>query len=91
MFSTFAFVLGHFTANLLEWARHLENPVLVWAVKLLYWVTPNFSLFNIKENLDAIGATVTAGGVFVWPLVYAACYGALILSLALWRYERKDF
>ena len=91
MFSTFAFGLGHFTTNLLEWDEHLANPGLAAAVKVLYWITPNFSLFNLKENLDQSGANVFLGGVFFWPLAYAACYGALLLSLALWRYERKDF
>jgi ABC-type transport system involved in multi-copper enzyme maturation permease subunit len=91
MFSTFAFALGHFTANLLEWTQHLDNPVLVWAVKVLYWVTPNFGLFNIQDSLDQVGGGLHIGGVFLWPLAYACCYGALILSLALWRYELKDF
>ncbi|HTB23560.1 MAG TPA: ABC transporter permease subunit [bacterium] len=91
MFATFTFALGHFTGNLLEWTMQLDNPVLIWAVKLLYWITPNFSLFNIKENLDQVGSSLQFSGVFLWPLVYGLCYGALILFLSLWRYELKDF
>jgi len=91
MFATFAFAMGHFTSNLLEWTQHLENPALVWAVKLLYWLVPNFSLFDIEGSLGTVGAGLHLAGVFVWPLVYACAYGALILSLALWRYELKDF
>lgn len=91
MFATFAFSLGHFTTNLLEWVQRLENPVLIWSVKLMYWVVPNFSLFNVKENLEKINGSLFLSGVFLWPLAYAACYGSLILFLALWRYELKDF
>lgn len=91
MFSTFAFGLGHCTYNLVEWSRHLEQPGLVVAVRLLYWVTPNFALFNLGQNLDQVSGGLLIGGVFAWPLAYAFFYGALVLLLALWRYELKDF
>jgi ABC-type transport system involved in multi-copper enzyme maturation permease subunit len=91
MFSTFTWGLGHFTTNLVEWTQRLDDGFVRAAVKLLYWVVPNFSLFNIKENLDRIGADPSLAGVFAWPLAYGALYGGLLLGLALWRYERKEF
>lgn len=91
MFATFAWSLGHFTTNLVEWTQRLEDSPVRAAVRLLYWVTPNFSLFNLKEALDQIGSSLTVGGIFGWPLLYGASYGGLLLGLALWRYERKEF
>lgn len=91
MFSTFAWALGHFTANLVEWSQRLHSAGVKAAVKALYWITPNFSLFNLKENLEKVGASVSLQGVFVWPVAYAVLYGGFLLTLALWRYERKDF
>ncbi len=91
MFATSAFALGHFTYNLLEWARHLDRPGLILGVELLYWVTPNFSLFNLKESLDQVSALGFYGAVYLLPVAYALCYGGLLLFLALWRYELKDF
>ena len=92
MFATFAYVLGHFTTNLLEWVGRLHQPLLKGAVELLYWVTPNFSLFNLNEHLAEAGAAGTGGAAtYLWPVAYALCYGALVVGLALWRYERKDF
>jgi Cu-processing system permease protein len=91
MFATFAFALGHFTANLLEWVQRLDQPGLRWAVRALFWVTPNFSLFNLRENLGQVDAGAGFAAIYLWPLAYACCYGAVVLGLALWRYERKDF
>jgi ABC-type transport system involved in multi-copper enzyme maturation permease subunit len=91
MFSTFAWTLGHFTANLEEWSQRLPSGVARAAVRMLYWLTPNFSLFNLKENLEKVGSSFSLQGIFVWPLLYALLYGACLLTLALWRYERKDF
>lgn len=91
MFSSFAWALGHFTTNLLEWTQRLESQGLRLGVRVLYWITPNFSLFNLKENLDHIGSSLTLGGVFGWPLAYGLLYGGLLLGIALWRYGRKEF
>ncbi|MGH7441551.1 MAG: ABC transporter permease subunit [bacterium] len=91
MFATFAFGLGHFTYNLLEWAHQLKQGGLILAVRALYWITPNFSLFNLKESLNQVSALGFDAGVYLLPLAYAACYGGLLLFLAVWRYERKDF
>ena len=92
MFATFAFALGHFTTNLLEWVQRLDQPALRWAVQLLFWVTPNFSLFNLPERLASAGGDGSGGAqAYLWPVAYAFCYGSAVLGLALWRYEHKDF
>ncbi len=91
VFTTFTFALGHFTTNLLEWVQRLDNDFLKWGVKLLYWIVPNFSLFNLKENLNKISATLTFGGVYLWPLAYALLYGGIMFGIAVWSYERKEF
>jgi ABC-type transport system involved in multi-copper enzyme maturation permease subunit len=91
MFATFAWALGHFTTNLVEWTQRLDRGTVRGAVRLLYWVTPNFSLFNLKDSLDQIGSSLTVGGIFGWPLLYGTLYGGLLLGLALWRYDRKEF
>jgi ABC-type transport system involved in multi-copper enzyme maturation permease subunit len=91
MFSTFAWALGHFTANLVEWTERLPEGGVKLAVRLLYWVTPNFSLFNLSDSLEKVGSSFSMGDVFLWPLAYAVLYGGGLLGLALWRYEQKDF
>lgn len=91
VFTTFTFALGHFTTNLLEWVERLQAPALKAMVKALYWIIPNFTLFNLKENLNKIGATLNFGGVYAWPLLYALAYGGVMFALSVWSYERKEF
>lgn len=91
MFSTFAWALGHFTTNLVEWTQRLKAGLVRDAVGVLFWVTPNFSLFNLKEHLDQVGSSLSLSGVFGWPLAYLCLYGGLLMGLGLWRYENKEF
>lgn len=91
VFTTFAFALGHFTTNLLDWVQRLDNEALKWGVKVLYWVLPNFSLFNLKENLGKISVLISFGGVYYWPVAYALLYGGIMFGIAVWSYERKEF
>ena len=60
-------------------------------VRVLYWVLPNFSLFNLKENLGRIGAVPAFSAVFLWPLAYGLLYGGMMFALAKWSYDRKEF
>ena len=91
MFASFAFGLGHFTTNLLEWVERLRNPLATALVRALYYVVPNFSVFNLKDNLEKVGSSLSFSGVFLWPLAYAATYGTAVLLLSLWRHERKEY
>jgi hypothetical protein len=54
VYASFTFFLGHFTTNLLEWVQRMQQPLLSALVKGLYYLVPNFSLFNLKDNLAAI-------------------------------------
>jgi Cu-processing system permease protein len=53
-YASFAFLLGHFTTNFFEWAKRMQDPVVEQVVRFLYFLTPNFSLFNLKDNGMAI-------------------------------------
>ncbi len=91
VFTTFAFTLGHFTTNLLEWVQRLDNPAVKGLVRVLFWVLPNFSLFNLKENLGRIDVAARMDTVFLWPLGYGLLYGGIMFALAVWSYEHKEF
>jgi ABC-type transport system involved in multi-copper enzyme maturation permease subunit len=54
VYASFTFFIGHFTTNLLEWVGRMDQPALAKLVKVLYYFIPNFSLFNLKENLVAV-------------------------------------
>ena len=54
VYASFTFALGHFTTNFFEWAKRMQQPLVEELVRFLYYVTPNFSLFNLKDNMTAI-------------------------------------
>jgi len=92
VFATFAYGLGSFTTNLLEWVSRMDKPLLKAAVQALYFVMPNFSLFNLRENLAGLLPGAELGwGPYLWPLAYGSLYGGFILSLSIWRYARKEY
>lgn len=110
-YASFTFFLGHFTTNFFEWAKRMQQPLVEQVVRWLYYITPNFSLFNLKDNQTAIRllwygdkadryamdmpSTILVGandpGSYLWPLAYLLTYGSLVLVLALWRYEHKEY
>ena len=91
VYACFAFGIGHFTSNLLDWVKRMDRPVLEVMVKVLYVVMPNFGVFNLKDNLDALNPSSLQWGVLLWPLAYALSYGGALLTISLWRYERKEY
>jgi hypothetical protein len=111
VYASFVFGIGHFTTNLLEWVNRLDQPLLRKLITGLYYLVPNFSLFNLKDNVTAIQLLLQGSSAdyfamggqssilvgspsaapYVWPLLYLLSYGSLLLLLALWRYERKEY
>ncbi len=92
VFSTFAYGMGSFTTNLLEWVSRMDKPLLKSAVQGLYFIMPNFSLFNLRENIAGLLPGAELGwGPYLWPLLYGVFYGGFVLSLSIWRYARKEY
>jgi ABC-type transport system involved in multi-copper enzyme maturation permease subunit len=54
VYSSFVFFIGHFTTNMFEWAKRMQEPAVEMVVRALYYISPNFSLFNLKDNMTAI-------------------------------------
>ena len=90
-YAAFAFMLGHFTSNLLDWIRTMENPVLEKIVYVLYCLVPNFELFNLKDNLHLTAEQMLVPEILGWPLVYLLCYGGAVAIISLRLYERKEY
>jgi ABC-type transport system involved in multi-copper enzyme maturation permease subunit len=91
VYASFAFGIGHFTSNLLDWVKRMDKPGLEAMVKVLYVLMPNFGLFNLRDNLDALNLASLSPSVLLWPLAYAAAYGGALLAISLWLYERKEY
>lgn len=82
-------VIGHFNADLKNFQSVVDSPAAAWLAHGLYYVLPNFSAFDIKQQV------VYAHPVPVAYLASTALYGAvyigflLVASVAV--FSRRDF
>lgn len=64
------------------------GPALLWLVKGVYYLIPNFTAFDLK--LQAIyGLPLPAGGLAL-TVLYFLVYTSILLSLAVWTFSRRQ-
>ena len=83
------FVVGHFSADLRNFQNVVESPAAGRLAAALYWVLPNLAQFDIKAQV-VHGQAVPAGYVAL-ALAYAAAYIALLLTISVLVFSRRDF
>ena len=67
---------------------HQANHVLTHAVRFIYTVLPNFSIFNISSEA-AYKVNISSGDIF-YRIVYGICYTALLFIISSLIFQRKD-
>ena len=85
----FVFIIGHFSASLKDFAENLGSASAQFFFNFLYYFLPNFSLFGFITN-SAHGdfpATSLIGGA----IVYAVIYSAIMISVAILIFSRRNF
>jgi Cu-processing system permease protein len=83
------FVVGHFSADLRNFEAAVESPIAGRIARALYWVLPNLAQFDVKANV-VHGRHVPFGYV-VLAIAYAATYIALLLTISVAVFSRRDF
>ena len=87
-FTISIFLIGHLADDIWLYGSQAENVSVQTMARTLYWVLPNFELFNIRE------AAVHHREVpweRVWgAVVYGLAYTSVVLSLAIGIFNRKD-
>jgi ABC-type transport system involved in multi-copper enzyme maturation permease subunit len=87
---TFAlFIVGHFSSDLRNFDQAVDSPAAVRVARALYWVLPNLAQFDVKSAV-VHGQPVPVGYLAV-ATAYAAVYIALLLTLAMYVFSRRDF
>lgn len=87
---TFAvYVAGHLAWSLPLLREKLPQGFGRLACDLVYWVMPNFDRLDVK--LQAVHGIPLADGQLLWGVLYGASYGLVVLALACWSFERKEF
>ncbi len=64
------------------------SPLAFKLVQLAYYLLPNFAAFDFKVHA-VYALTLSLSDIF-FPLLYALTYGALLLGLAVWAFNRRQ-
>ena len=82
-------VIGHFNADLRHFETVVDSKPAVYLARGLYYVLPNFSVFDVKAQV-VHGLPIDAASVALGAL-YGGVYIALLLVAAAVVFERRNF
>jgi ABC-type transport system involved in multi-copper enzyme maturation permease subunit len=83
------FIVGHFSADLRNFDQVVSSPMAARLARGLYWVLPNLAQFDVKSQV-VHGQVVPVGYLLVTG-GYAALYIAMLLSISMYVFSRRDF
>jgi ABC-type transport system involved in multi-copper enzyme maturation permease subunit len=83
------FIVGHFSTDLRNFDQVLDSRAAVQLARALYWVLPNLAQFDVKGQV--VHGQHVAAGYMVMTTAYAALYTAMLLTIAMFVFSRRDF
>jgi len=83
------FIVGHFSTDLRNFDQVLDSPAAVAVARGVYWVLPNLSQFDVKAQV--VHGQLVPIGYLALTTAYAALYTAMLLSIAVYVFSRRDF
>jgi ABC-type transport system involved in multi-copper enzyme maturation permease subunit len=89
VYTSGVFFLGHVVSSLLSAAKQIGlGGIKLVLVEILYYVFPNLEKFDARDL--AIHAVAMPFTEFALAVAYAAVYIILLLSAAIWIFEKKE-
>jgi ABC-type transport system involved in multi-copper enzyme maturation permease subunit len=82
-------VIGHFNDDLKNFESVVDSRPAAWVAHGLYYVLPNFSAFDIKQQV--VYAQPVAAGYLASTALYGGVYIALLLVASMAVFSRRDF
>jgi ABC-type transport system involved in multi-copper enzyme maturation permease subunit len=89
MMTMAVWVIGHFNQDLRDYGATISSPVAAALAKGIYYVVPNFALFDVK--LQAVHAQPIPLRYLLLTSLYGATYVAFVLLAAAIIFSRRDF
>jgi ABC-type transport system involved in multi-copper enzyme maturation permease subunit len=83
------FVAGHFSTDLRNFDQVVDSPAAARLARGLYWVLPNLAQFDVKSQV--VHGQPVAAGYLVLTSLYAALYTAMLLTVSVYIFSRRDF
>ena len=95
LFTLFLWIIGHFNADLLQFARLTKSAAVGWIAKVLYYALPNIGNFTSVDSRNVIQSAAYAQPLdalaILWTAVYGVLYCTGLLSAAVLVFSRRDF
>jgi len=82
-------VIGHFNADLKNFEGVVDSRAAAWLARGLYYILPNFSAFDIKQQV--VHALPVPAAYLVTTALYGAVYIAMLLVASVAVFSRRDF
>jgi ABC-type transport system involved in multi-copper enzyme maturation permease subunit len=82
-------MIGHFNADLRNFEAVVSSPAVAWFARIVYYVLPDFSSFDIKTQV-VWGQHVPAFYV-VLTAAYGLAYVLFVLAASVVVFQRRDF
>jgi ABC-type transport system involved in multi-copper enzyme maturation permease subunit len=83
------FIVGHFSTDLRNFDQVVESPAAARIARALYWVLPNLAQFDVKTQV--VHGQPVSLGYMALTASYAALYTAMLLTIAVYIFSRRDF
>ena len=83
------YVAGHLAWSLRLLQERVTGEIARGACEAAYWALPNLSRLDLKR--EAVHGLPIDGVSLAWGVSYGVAYALVVLSVACWVFERKDF
>ena len=83
------YIVGHFSTDLRNFDQVVESPAAVRLARAMYWVLPNLAQFDVKSQV--VHGLPVSLGYMALTTAYAALYSAMLLTVAVYVFSRRDF
>jgi len=88
VFTFLSYVAGHLSNDLKFFGEQSENILVNITSVGLYYVLPNLSKFNVKN--EAVHGFAIPAGFYIYSIVYGLLYCAMLVIVSSFIFERKN-
>jgi ABC-type transport system involved in multi-copper enzyme maturation permease subunit len=83
------YVAGHFSTDLRNFDQVIDSRAAQTVARGMYWILPNLAPFDVKAQV--VHALHVPAGYVALTLLYGAAYVAVLLTMAVMIFSRRDF
>jgi ABC-type transport system involved in multi-copper enzyme maturation permease subunit len=83
------YVAGHFSGDLRNFDQVVDSKLAQAIARGLYWLLPNLAPFDVKAQV--VHALPVPAGYIALTLLYGVAYVAVLLTMAVMIFSRRDF